>query len=136
MIGTSVFPGMITESGDLIIVAVQRGGADIAANEATLEAGDTILLLGTWKALDLHLDDPDVLVVNSPELVRRQAIPLAAGANAPPACLRRKANLKLARRYLPARRGQNRVPREPVRLTIEAIAPFPQLAIATDRVMA
>jgi di/tricarboxylate transporter len=81
MIGTSVFPGMITESGDLIIMAVQRGGVDIGAKEVTLAAGDTILLLGTWKALDLHLDDPDLLVVNSPELVRRQAVPLAAGAN-------------------------------------------------------
>jgi di/tricarboxylate transporter len=80
MIGTSVFPGMITESGDLIIMAVQRGGVDVFAREVVLEAGDTILLLGTWKALDLHLDDPDVLVVNSPELVRRQAVPLAAGA--------------------------------------------------------
>ena len=28
MIGTSVFPGMITESGDLIIIAVQRGGVE------------------------------------------------------------------------------------------------------------
>jgi di/tricarboxylate transporter len=80
MIGTVVFPGMITESGDLIIVAVQRSGADIGPKEVMLEAGDTILLLGTWKALDLHLDDPDVLVVNSPELVRRQAIPMGAGA--------------------------------------------------------
>ena len=80
MIGTSVFPGMITESGDLIIMAVQRGGSDLGAKEMALEAGDTILLQGTWKALDLHLDDPDVLVVNSPELVRRQAVPLAAGA--------------------------------------------------------
>ena len=80
MIGTAVFPGMITESGDLIIVAVQRSGADIGAKEVTLEAGDTILLLGTWKALDLHLDDPEVLVVNSPELVRRQAVPMGAGA--------------------------------------------------------
>src|SRR5215469_9547656 len=31
-------------------------------------------------ALDGHLDDPDVLVVNSPEVVRRQAVPLGAGA--------------------------------------------------------
>jgi di/tricarboxylate transporter len=80
MIGTAVFPGMITESGDLIIVAVQRSGADIGGEEVMLEAGDTILLLGTWKALDLHLDDPEVLVVNSPELVRRQAVPMGAGA--------------------------------------------------------
>jgi di/tricarboxylate transporter len=28
----------------------------------------------------VHLDDPDVLVVDSPELVRRQAVPMGAGA--------------------------------------------------------
>jgi di/tricarboxylate transporter len=39
-----------------------------------------LLLQGTWKALDEHLDDPDVLVVDSPELVRRQAVPMGAGA--------------------------------------------------------
>ena len=39
-----------------------------------------MLLQGTWKALDVHLDDPDVLVVNSPELVRRQAVPMGPGA--------------------------------------------------------
>jgi di/tricarboxylate transporter len=38
------------------------------------------LLQGTWKALDEHLADPDVLVVDSPELVRRQAVPMGAGA--------------------------------------------------------
>ncbi|WP_112663005.1 SLC13 family permease [Microvirga flavescens] len=80
MIGSSVFPGMVTESGDLIIMAVQRQGADLDTAAVTLEAGDTLLLQGTWKALDLHLNDPNVLVVNSPELVRRQAIPLGAGA--------------------------------------------------------
>ena len=31
LIGQSVFPGMVTESGDLIILAVQRAGAEIAA---------------------------------------------------------------------------------------------------------
>ncbi len=39
-----------------------------------------MLLQGTWKALDVHLNDPDVLVVSSPELVRRQAVPLGPGA--------------------------------------------------------
>lgn len=80
MIGTSVFPGMVTDSGDLIIMAVQRQGADLGPDRVTLEAGDTLLLQGTWKALDVHLDDPDVLVVNSPELVRRQAVPMGVGA--------------------------------------------------------
>jgi di/tricarboxylate transporter len=87
LIGQSVFPGMVTESGDLIILAVQRGGEQIApvagAHEkgsVVLQAGDSLLLQGTWKALDIHLADPDVLVVDSPELVRRQAVPLGQGA--------------------------------------------------------
>ncbi|MGO4706168.1 SLC13 family permease [Microvirga sp. 2MCAF38] len=80
MIGTSVFPGMVTESGDLIVMAVQRQGEDLSPDKAVLEVGDTMLLQGTWKALDIHLNDPNVLVVNSPELVRRQAIPMGTGA--------------------------------------------------------
>ena len=87
LIGQNVFPGMVTESGDLIILAVQRAGAELATASAArdsggivLQAGDTMLLQGTWKALDRHLMDPDVLVVNSPELVRRQAVPMGPGA--------------------------------------------------------
>lgn len=86
LIGQSVFPGMATESGNLIILAVLRGGSESSAGtlrEAggiVLQAGDTMLLQGTWKALDTHLADPDVLVVNSPDLVRRQAVPMGPGA--------------------------------------------------------
>ncbi len=84
LIGQSVFPGMVTQSGDLIVLAVQRGGgetaATVGAGAVVLQAGDTMLLQGTWKALDTHLDDPDVLVVSSPELVRRQAVPMGPGA--------------------------------------------------------
>ena len=35
LIGQNVFPGMVTESGDLIILAVQRAGAEIAAASAS-----------------------------------------------------------------------------------------------------
>jgi di/tricarboxylate transporter len=80
MIGQSVFPGMVTPSGDLIILAVQRRGEDQGPDETVLASGDTLLLQGSWNALDEHLDDPDVLVVDSPELIRRQAVPLGAGA--------------------------------------------------------
>jgi len=80
MIGRPVFPGMVTESGDLVILAVQRRGEDMGPGEHTLAAGDSLLLQGTWKALDEHLADPDVLVVDSPEVVRRQAVPMGAGA--------------------------------------------------------
>jgi len=78
LIGQPVFPGMVTPSGDLVILAVQRRGEDLG--ETVLAAGDTLLLQGTWKALDEHLDDPDVLVVDSPDLVRRQAVPMGMGA--------------------------------------------------------
>ena len=71
---------MVTPSGDLVILAVQRRGEDQGPDETVLEAGDKLLLQGTWKALDERLDDPNVLVVNSPELVRRQAVPMGAGA--------------------------------------------------------
>ena len=80
LIGRPVFPGMVTESGDLVIRAVQHRGEDMGPGEHTLAAGDSLLLQGTWKALDEHLDDPDVLVVDSPEVVRRQAVPMGAGA--------------------------------------------------------
>jgi di/tricarboxylate transporter len=39
-----------------------------------------MLLQGSWGALKYHLDDPEVLVVDKPELVRRQAVPLGPGA--------------------------------------------------------
>jgi di/tricarboxylate transporter len=80
MVGQQVFPGMVTPSGDLVILAVQRRGEDLGPDETVLAAGDILLLLGTWDALDKHLGDPDVLVVDSPELVRRQAVPLGTGA--------------------------------------------------------
>lgn len=79
LIGRAMFPGMVTDSGDLVVLAVQRAGTDLEPGDV-LRAGDTILLEGSWKALDLHLDDPDVLVVNSPDLVRRQAVPMGTGA--------------------------------------------------------
>ncbi len=79
LIGQKMFPGMVTPSGDLVVLAVQRRGEDLDIS-ATLEAGDTMLLQGTWSALDKRLADPQVLVVNSPDLVRRQAVPMGNGA--------------------------------------------------------
>ena len=79
-LGQTVFPGMVTPSGDLVILAVQRNGVDQGPSETVLAAGDSLLLQGTWKALDERLDHPDILVVNSPELVRRQAVPMGPGA--------------------------------------------------------
>ena len=79
LVGETVFPGMVTESGDLVVLAVQRREQD-RPGETTLEVGDTLLLRGAWGALATHLDDPDVLVVDRPEDVRRQAVTLGMGA--------------------------------------------------------
>jgi di/tricarboxylate transporter len=80
LVGAPVFPGMVTDSGDFVVLAVQRKGEDVR-EETSLAAGDTLLLRGTWEALEGGLDrDPDVLVVDAPTLVRRQAVPLGAGA--------------------------------------------------------
>ena len=79
LVGQTAYPGMVTESGDLVVLAVQRKGEELAG-ETTLAVGDMLLLQGTWGALDEHLDDPDVLVVDRPELVRRQAVPFGPGA--------------------------------------------------------
>lgn len=80
LIGERVCPGMATESGDLLVLAVQRQGANAGPGPVALEAGDTVLLEGSWAALDTHLGGRDVLVVDEPDTVRRQLVPLGAGA--------------------------------------------------------
>jgi di/tricarboxylate transporter len=77
LIGQTVFPGMSARDGDLMVLALQRGGEDLGATPTKLAVGDHLLLQGTWKALDKHLADPQVMVVDSPEVMRRQAIPLS-----------------------------------------------------------
>lgn len=79
LIGQQFFPGMVTESGDLIVLAIQRQGSELEPGKA-LKSGDTMLLQGTWAALDTRLDQAEVLVVDSPDLVRRQAVPMGQGA--------------------------------------------------------
>ncbi|WP_300016677.1 SLC13 family permease [Pseudonocardia sp.] len=80
LIGTTAFPGMTTDSGDLVIVAIQRNGEDLGPAESALAAGDSLVLRGPWAALDEHHAGPEVLVVDAPELVRRQAVPLGLKA--------------------------------------------------------
>ena len=79
-VGDTVFPGMVTDSGDLVILAVQRKGEELGPGEVVLAVGDVLLLQGSWTALDENLADPNVLVVDTPEQVRRQVVPLGTGA--------------------------------------------------------
>ena len=78
-LGERIFKGMVTESGDLVVVAVHRRGEELG-EEATLAIGDVLLLQGPWSALDAKASDPGVIPVDDPSLVRRQAVPLGLRA--------------------------------------------------------
>ena len=80
LIGMSVYPGMVTSTGDLVVMAVQRRGEDLVG-EVKLEAGDHVLVQGTWAALQQHEDRRGVLIVDRPDTVRRQLVPLGDGAH-------------------------------------------------------
>ncbi len=79
MVGEVVFPGMM-RGPDLVILAIQRLGKDRGPRETELHVGDALLVHGTWPAIDALVDDRDVLAVDSPDLVRRQAVPLGPKA--------------------------------------------------------
>jgi di/tricarboxylate transporter len=80
LIGKTFFPGMATPDGDLMILGINRSGEEIGFKPVVLQAGDSLLLQGTWKALDQRLATPHVLQVNSPDLVRRQTVALSGPA--------------------------------------------------------
>lgn len=80
MVGEPASRGMVTESGELVILAIQRRNEDLGATEVVLCAGDVLLVQGSWEALSVNLQDPDVLVVDDPVAVRRQAVPFGPGA--------------------------------------------------------
>ena len=77
-IGDQVSRGMTTDGGDLVVVGIQRGGRDLAT--ATLRAGDALALQGPWHALEAKGEDPGVLAVDDPGVVRRQAVPFGLRA--------------------------------------------------------
>lgn len=79
LIGMRLFPGMQTPSGDLVVLAVQRAGEDLVGPDATLQAGDTLLLGGGWDELERNTAGPEVLVVEDPARIRR-SVPLGVGA--------------------------------------------------------
>ncbi|MBI4935357.1 MAG: SLC13 family permease [Actinobacteria bacterium] len=76
-IGRRVFPGMVFGGSKVVVLAVQRNG-EHTRGEVTLAAGDTMLVQGTWQALEQS--PPPMLVVDDPAMVRRQAVPLGLGA--------------------------------------------------------
>ena len=79
LVGETVYPGMKRQH-DLVILAIQRLGKDLGDGPVELAEGDAILLNGRWSALDQLHRDRDVLLVDSPDAVRRQAVPWGAKA--------------------------------------------------------
>jgi di/tricarboxylate transporter len=77
-VGDTAFPGMVTESGELVIAAIQRSGEDLG--RTTLAPGDVLLLQGAWTALDDKAFNPNLIVVDDPLAIRRQAVPMGPGA--------------------------------------------------------
>jgi di/tricarboxylate transporter len=82
LVGETVFPGMTDATGTLVTLAIERSGEALGPGAHKLAAGDTLLLQGSWQALEARLSDPAVLVVDSPAVVRKQAVPLGLGARA------------------------------------------------------
>lgn len=78
LVGETVFPGMVTASGDLVVIAIRRSGEDLSS--AVIAEGDVMLLRGTWDALDERTAGANVLAVDNPGDIRRQAVPLGPGA--------------------------------------------------------
>jgi di/tricarboxylate transporter len=79
IIGEHIFPGETTASGDFVVLALQRQGESIEGEGVRLEVGDTVLLQGTWAALD-QFEPSDALVVDEPGEIRRQVFPLGPGS--------------------------------------------------------
>ena len=71
---------MVTDSGDLVVLAVQRKGEDLGRARRCSRSATRCCCRARGARSSEHLDDPDVLVVDAPELVRRQAVPLGPGA--------------------------------------------------------
>jgi di/tricarboxylate transporter len=75
LVGRTVQPGQVVPGG-LVVLAVSRNDRALGPQPVELKVGDTVLVEGPWSVLDEVEDYKDLLVVDSPELVRRQAVPL------------------------------------------------------------
>jgi di/tricarboxylate transporter len=73
-VGRTVFPGMEIGPG-VTVLGLSRAGRDLGARQVEITEGDALLLHGTWPAVEALTHDDDVLVVHSPELLRRQVPP-------------------------------------------------------------
>lgn len=64
-------------AGGIVVLAITRQDEDQGPGPVELSVGDTLLVEGPWSLLDEAARRHDLLVVDSPDLVRRQAVPLS-----------------------------------------------------------
>ena len=81
LVGERFFPGQL-RGQELVVLGIRRMGKDLGPQPVELLGGDSLLLHGTWSAIDTLVDDRDVLLVDTPDLVRRQAVPLGRRSGA------------------------------------------------------
>jgi di/tricarboxylate transporter len=86
-VGERTHAGMVFLGGSLVVLAIQRQGKDLGPGEVQLQPGDVLLMEGDWPALEETLAARDILVVESPELIRRQSVPRGRGSTAAMAIL-------------------------------------------------
>jgi di/tricarboxylate transporter len=79
-VGTEVSPGKVVLGGNVIILAIDRQGKDQGPGTTVLQAGDALLVEGGWATLTDAASARDVLLVDCPDRVRRQAVPLGRGS--------------------------------------------------------
>lgn len=79
LIGVRLCAGMVTPSGDLVLLAARRGAEHLKGQEFIVQVGDVLLLQGTWDDLEKQTEGSKVLVVDPPTQLRR-AVPLGKGA--------------------------------------------------------
>lgn len=78
VIGEVVFAGLV-RSG-VTVLGVRRLGKDRGGDHLVLAEGDSLLVHGPWSYVEAFAADDDVLIVDSPELVRRQTVALGPKA--------------------------------------------------------
>jgi di/tricarboxylate transporter len=79
-VGQEVSTGKVVLGGRVIILAVERQGKDQGPGTTVLQPGDTLLVEGDWTSLTEAAGARDVLLVDCPDRVRRQAVPLGRGS--------------------------------------------------------
>ncbi len=66
--------------GDITVLGLRRGGRDVGTRAVRLAEGDTLLLHGPWAAIHQLEESDDIVLVDSPEALRRQIAPLGTRA--------------------------------------------------------